>query len=73
VQPGFDVARMNSYEVHGLRVSSSAVREALAEGNMAQAAALLGRPYSISGPRGAWQKLGRARASAPGAQTVSAP
>ena len=27
---GFDVARMNSYEVHGLRVSSSAVREALA-------------------------------------------
>ncbi|MBU2409021.1 MAG: bifunctional riboflavin kinase/FMN adenylyltransferase, partial [Gammaproteobacteria bacterium] len=32
---GFDVARMNSYEVHGLRVSSSAVREALAEGRMA--------------------------------------
>ena len=27
---GFDVARMNSYEVHGLRVSSSAVRQALA-------------------------------------------
>jgi hypothetical protein len=27
---GFDVARMLSYEVHGLRVSSSAVREALA-------------------------------------------
>jgi riboflavin kinase/FMN adenylyltransferase len=27
---GFDVARMNSYEVHGLRVSSSAVRAALA-------------------------------------------
>ena len=26
---GFDVARMNRYEVHGLRVSSSAVREAL--------------------------------------------
>jgi riboflavin kinase/FMN adenylyltransferase len=32
---GFDVARMNSYEVHGLRVSSSAVREALARGDMA--------------------------------------
>ena len=46
---GFDVARMNSYEVHGLRVSSSAVREALAAGDMARAAALLGRPYSISG------------------------
>jgi riboflavin kinase/FMN adenylyltransferase len=29
-QAGFDVARMLSYEVHGLRVSSSAVRDALA-------------------------------------------
>ena len=38
----FDVARMLSYEVHGLRVSSSAVREALANGDMARAAALLG-------------------------------
>ncbi|MFN5178370.1 MAG: bifunctional riboflavin kinase/FAD synthetase, partial [Limnohabitans sp.] len=31
---GFDVARMNSYEVRGLRVSSSAVREALREARM---------------------------------------
>ena len=46
---GFDVARMMSYEVHGLRVSSSAVRAALAAGDMKAAAALLGRPYSISG------------------------
>jgi riboflavin kinase/FMN adenylyltransferase len=46
---GFDVARMLSYEVHGLRVSSSAVRAALAAGDMAEAAALLGRPYSVSG------------------------
>ena len=46
---GFDVARMQSYEVHGLRVSSSAVRAALAEGDMQRAAGLLGRPYSISG------------------------
>jgi riboflavin kinase/FMN adenylyltransferase len=56
---GFDVARMMSYEVHGLRVSSSAVREALADGNMAQAAALLGRPYSISGHVQHGRKLGR--------------
>ncbi|MFN5723564.1 MAG: bifunctional riboflavin kinase/FAD synthetase, partial [Betaproteobacteria bacterium] len=42
---GLDVSRMMSYEVHGLRVSSSAVRQALAEGDMARAAALLGRPY----------------------------
>src|SRR3954454_24472698 len=46
---GFDVARMNSYEVHKLRVSSSAVREALGRGDMDGTAALLGRPYSISG------------------------
>jgi riboflavin kinase / FMN adenylyltransferase len=56
---GFDVARMRSYEVHGLRVSSSAVREALAAGNMAQAQALLGRPYAVSGHVLHGRKLGR--------------
>ncbi len=56
---GFDVARMNSYEVHGLRVSSSAVREALASGDMQRAAVLLGRPYSISGHTVHGAKLGR--------------
>jgi riboflavin kinase/FMN adenylyltransferase len=56
---GFDVARMNSYEVHGLRVSSSAVRDALAAGDMAQVATLLGRPYSMSGHVVHGRKLGR--------------
>jgi riboflavin kinase/FMN adenylyltransferase len=56
---GFDVARMNSYEVHKLRVSSSAVREALAAGDLDTAAALLGRPYSISGHVVHGRKLGR--------------
>ncbi len=56
---GFDVARMNSYEVHGLRVSSSAVRAALQRGDMAGAASLLGRPYSISGHVVHGRKLGR--------------
>ena len=56
---GFDVARMMSYEVHGTRVSSSAVREALAAGDMPRAAALLGRPYSISGHVQHGRKLGR--------------
>jgi len=56
---GFDVARMNSYEVHGLRVSSSAVRDALAVGDMARAATLLGRPYSLSGHVVHGRKLGR--------------
>ncbi|MBI2772141.1 MAG: bifunctional riboflavin kinase/FAD synthetase [Burkholderiales bacterium] len=56
---GFDVARMNSYEVRNLRVSSSAVREALGAGDMAGAAALLGRPYSVSGHVVHGRKLGR--------------
>jgi riboflavin kinase/FMN adenylyltransferase len=56
---GFDVARMLSYEVHGLRVSSSAVRAALAAGDMAAAAALLGRPYSVSGRVVHGKRLGR--------------
>ncbi len=58
-QAGFDVARMMSYEVHGLRVSSSAVREALAAGDMAQVESLLGRPYGISGHVLHGRKLGR--------------
>jgi riboflavin kinase/FMN adenylyltransferase len=56
---GFDVARMNSYEVHGLRVSSSAVRAALGEGRMMDAARLLGHPYHISGHVVHGRKLGR--------------
>ncbi len=56
---GLDVARMMSYEVHGLRVSSSAVRQALASGDMAAAAALLGRPFRISGHVVHGRKLGR--------------
>jgi riboflavin kinase/FMN adenylyltransferase len=58
-QRGFDVARMMSYEVHGLRVSSSAVRAALAAGDMARAAELLGRPYALSGRAIHGRKLGR--------------
>ena len=58
-QKGFDVARMNSYEVHGLRVSSSAVRAALAEGRMEDATRLLGRAYRISGHVVHGRKLGR--------------
>ena len=58
-QQGFEVARMNSYEVHGLRVSSSLVREALNQGRMQDAARLLGRPYCISGHVVHGRKLGR--------------
>ena len=59
VTQGFDVARMNSYEVHGLRVSSSAVREALAQGRLDDTTRLLGRPYRISGHVVHGRKLGR--------------
>ena len=56
---GFDVARMNSYEVSKMRVSSSAVRDALAQGDMTRVSTLLGRPYSISGHVVHGRKLGR--------------
>ena len=56
---GFEVARMNSYEVGNSRVSSSAVREAMAQGDMDKVAGLLGRPYSISGHVVHGRKLGR--------------
>ena len=56
---GFDVARMNSYEVSNTRVSSSAVRDALSQGQMTRVASLLGRPYSISGHVVHGRKLGR--------------
>ena len=58
-QMGFEVARMNSYEVHGRRVSCAGVRAALATGDMAAAAALLGRPYTISGHVVHGRKLGQ--------------
>ena len=56
---GFDVARMNAYEVHAQRVSSSAVRKALAAGDMRLAESLLDRPYAISGHVQHGRKLGR--------------
>jgi riboflavin kinase/FMN adenylyltransferase len=49
VECGFEVDHMDSVTVDDLRVSSTAVREALARGDLELAARLLGRPYSISG------------------------
>ena len=46
---GYTVEAMSSVMLDGERVSSTAVREALAQGEMQRAARLLGRPYSISG------------------------
>lgn len=46
---GYTVEAMATVQLEGQRVSSTAVRDALAAGDMAKAARLLGRPYSISG------------------------
>ena len=46
---GYDVEAMSSVLNAGERVSSTAVRTALAAGRLERAAQLLGRPYSISG------------------------
>lgn len=48
-QHGFEVANTHSYSVHGQRVSSTRIREALARGKLDLAAMLLGRPYTICG------------------------
>ncbi len=48
-QQGFEVQAMRSVLLEGVRVSSTAVREALAQGQMEVAQSYLGRPYSISG------------------------
>lgn len=56
---GFGVEAMGSVLEGGERVSSSAVRAALAGGDMDHAARLLSRPYSIDGRVVKGQQLGR--------------
>lgn len=56
---GFGVEAMGSVMVDGERVSSSGVRAALATGDMAHAARLLGRPYIIDGQVAHGDKIGR--------------
>jgi riboflavin kinase/FMN adenylyltransferase len=50
---------MSTIEVDGQRVSSTAVREALAAGDLDRAGALMGRPYTLSGHVAHGDKLGR--------------
>lgn len=45
----FNVEVMADFSINHIRVSSTAIREALLVGNMALAQQLLGRPYSMSG------------------------
>ncbi len=58
-QHGFTVARMPTFDLDGERVSSSAVRKALATGNLQRARVLLGRPYTMYGRVIRGQRLGR--------------
>jgi riboflavin kinase/FMN adenylyltransferase len=56
---GFDVVDTSTLEVTGERVSSTRIREVLADANFELAERLLGRPYSISGRVIVGQQLGR--------------
>ncbi len=56
---GMAVETMGTVAVAGKRASSTAVREALAAGDMALAAELLGRPYAITGRVEGGERLGR--------------
>jgi riboflavin kinase/FMN adenylyltransferase len=65
---------MNSYEVHGLRVSSSAVREALGQGRMDDAAALLGGPTASAATwctGASWAAAGPGRGHPMGMRTLN--
>lgn len=58
-QYGFQVVTLPAVENKGVRISSSAVRSALAGGDFGAAAELLGHSYRISGHVVHGQKLGR--------------
>lgn len=56
---GFDVVNLDTITFGGERVSSTRIRQVLAEGNLALAAKLLGRPYSIIGRVQYGDQIGR--------------
>jgi riboflavin kinase/FMN adenylyltransferase len=55
----FEVEKVPSVIVDDVRVSSTAIREALWDGNVTHATALLGRPYRMSGKVVLGEKVGR--------------
>jgi riboflavin kinase/FMN adenylyltransferase len=55
----FSVEAMRTVEIDGRRASSTAVREALATGDLTLASSLLGRNYAITGHVAHGDKLGR--------------
>lgn len=55
----YDVENTPTYLIDNLRVSSTRIRQFLAEGNLKKTRELLGRPYHISGKVGHGDKRGR--------------
>jgi len=55
----FELDQVASIIVDGVRVSSTKIRDALADGNVERATALLGRPYRMSGKVVEGRKVGR--------------
>lgn len=58
-QYGFELSRMETYQLDGARVSSTRVRAALDTGDMKLVKRLLGRPYTLSGRVAHGRQLGR--------------
>ena len=58
-QYGFHVSDLQNIEVNGERVSSTLIRQTLQAGDLAHAAKLLGRPYSITGRVQYGDQIGR--------------
>jgi riboflavin kinase/FMN adenylyltransferase len=58
-QYGFEVVSTRSFRMEETRVSSTAIRQALAENDLDACAAMLGRDYTISGRVAHGQKLAR--------------
>ncbi|WP_305909698.1 bifunctional riboflavin kinase/FAD synthetase [Methylomarinum sp. Ch1-1] len=56
---GFQLEDTHSYELNGMRISSTLIRDALGEGNLALAAKMLGRDYSVCGRVAHGDKRGR--------------
>jgi riboflavin kinase / FMN adenylyltransferase len=56
---GFSVENTSSFELDGMRISSTLIRDALLEGRLDEAQAMLGRDYSVCGRVAHGDKRGR--------------
>ncbi|WP_163938274.1 bifunctional riboflavin kinase/FAD synthetase [Paraferrimonas sp. SM1919] len=59
IKHGFEVVDTNSFKVSEDRVSSTLIRQALAQGNLVKAQQLLGHPYRLYGRVSHGEKIGR--------------